>query len=149
MDDAEKKALCDLYQSMKEVTLELRKRSASTEKVLVRDMVIPANTWNGDSGNRGYYETEPIQNEGYCCGRVLIDTAFDAAVTAGLTVDLYYKSEKIGEVIKVPSCLQVTGGSSPSLDLAFLSGFHLVVVNHDPVHAVTIKNLRILLWGIK
>jgi hypothetical protein len=143
------KALCDIWTVINQVVLELRKRSATVEKVLADEAVIPVNTWNGSTGNKGNFESTPVQNEGYCCGRLLIDAAFDDAATGGLTVDLYYKSQKIGEVIKIPYSMQVTGGVSAALDLANLSGFHFIVVNHDPVHAVTIKHFRIVLWGVK
>jgi len=147
MDSTLSKALCDIYGAIRGVITELQKRTASEERVLSRELYIPANTWNGLSGDRGYYETDPIGNPGYCCGRLLLDVAFHVSATAGLTVDMYYKGEKIGEVIKVASSKQVTGGASPSLDLTNLSGFHFAIVNHDPAHAVTIKNLRLVLWG--
>jgi hypothetical protein len=143
------KALCDIYGADRGIITELQKRSVTVEKYLAQELVIPANTRNGSIGNRGYYETDPIENQGYCCGRLLLDVAFDISATAGLTVDMYYKSEKIGEVIKVASNLQVTGGSSPSLDLSNLSGFRFAIVNHDPVHDVTVKNLRMVMWGLR
>ena len=143
------KALCEIWTVINQVVLELRKRSATVERVLSDETVIPVNTWTGSTGNKGYYESTTVQNDGYCCGRLLVDVSFDVSATGGLTVDLYYKSQKIGEVIKVPYSMQVTGGASAALDLANLSGFHFIVVNHDPVHAVTIKHLRIVLWGVK
>lgn len=149
MDPELTKALCDIYGKIDGVILELQKRSADSEIVLATEQVILPNQWNGISGSKGYWESQTIQNDGYCCGRLLIDVAFDIAATAGLSVNMYYKGSIIGEVIRVSSAVQVSGGGSLSLDLAKLSGFRFVVINHDPTHTLTVKELRLMMWGKK
>jgi hypothetical protein len=39
-----------------------------------------------------------------------------------------------------------TKGASPVLDIASLSGFHFVIINHDNTHAVTVKRLWVMTW---
>jgi len=117
---------------------------------LLKERVIQ-NTWNGTTGQKNHITSAVIHNDEATCGRVFLDVAFDPAATAGISVDLYYKNSVIGRVIHIRPIVEkgyagATGGASPSLDLANLSGFHFVIINHDNTHSVTIKRFWIRMW---
>jgi len=92
-------------------------------------------------------EFEPVNNPKYNRARVFLDALFTPAHSAGLSIELFYNNNRIGEIMKVKSSNGSGGNASEPIDIAHLSGFRLVIRNHDQSQATTIKNLKVVLYN--
>lgn len=110
----------------------------STEsKPLADGVVVPAN-------NEKEFE---IMNPGYNRARVFISALFSSANSGGITVEMFYSTSKIGRVMKLICSNGPSSQVSEPIDIAHLTGFKLVVINHDMSQDTTINNFKIVMYN--
>lgn len=92
------------------------------------------------------YTSSIVPNPGFSTAKLMANIRFTSAHTAGLTIDLYYGSSRIGEVLSVTNTRGVNHASEP-FDVQYLDGFNFVINNKDTTSNTLINNLRIVLYN--
>lgn len=125
------------------------KQNADVIDMRQLDMTVPKNrsideNFTVNAGST--YTTSIVPNSGFNTAKLTANVRFTGVNTAGLTVDLYYGSSRIGEVMNVTNTRGVNH-MSESFDVQYLDGFNFVITNKDPTNNTFVNNLRIVLYN--
>lgn len=132
----------DLLESNKHIEDLLKKILVKNSKIVEQYLVTGNTITKGE-----YYEVPPVQSDGLERARIFMSIGFNEATTGGITVDLYYAGHRIGEIMSVgPTEAGMSAGSEP-FDINQLSGFNLIIRNHDVGQSVKINSLKAVLYN--
>jgi len=95
------------------------------------------------------YEIPAVACEHFTKARVFISAVFTAGSSAGITVDLYSRSYRMGEIITiVPYQNQQISNvaTSEPIDVENLGIFSFIIINNDISNSVKINQLRVILY---
>ena len=96
-----------------------------------------------------YKETQSVTNSKFERARIKVSAIFSEGQTSGLSIDLYYKNTKIGEVLRLKPTQATVGGASQTFDVSQLSDFHFLIMNHDSSKNATVNNFEIVMFNEK
>lgn len=118
----------------------LKEQASKEDRYIVRDLTIP----------KGSYEESPaISNTHYEKARIFANAEFGNNATGGISIDLYWGNTRIMEVLRLKPSQASGNGASQPFDIAQLSGFRFVFINHDAGQNFKINNVRIVLYNEK
>lgn len=92
-------------------------------------------------------ELEPVGNTKYNTARIFLSALFTGAHAGGLTVELFWGSTRMGDIMSIKSSNGSGSGASEPFDINHLNGFRFVIRNRDNNNATTVRNMKIILYN--
>ena len=123
------------------ILLEILKAQKDRETLhIMNNVIIPYS---------GYSESQTVTNPKFERARIKVSAIFSEGQTGGLSIDLYYKNTKIGEVLRLKPTQASVGGASQTFDVSQLSDFHFLIMNHDSSKNAKVNNFDIVMFNEK
>ncbi len=125
-------------QVLEKILAKQQDKEESEDKLIANQVIIPAHDIT---------EFEAVNNPKYNRARVFLNALFTPAHSGGLTVELFYGNNKIGDVMRLKSSNGSGASASEPFDIAHLSSFKFIIRNNDQSNATTIRNLKVIMYN--